>query len=397
MPAVDYPSRTPVRTPDPLNESRRRALNRLGETLNAMGLGAIGDIGSNAFTTVEKITWETTTDWDSAASESGVVHSDYAGGDRTSERVRIGYEPEDPGGTNLRAYYPSDDDGGSTINDVTGNGYDGTYTGPSLGNTGVYNSTAPTYDGTDDYADLPSGVTVTGSTNRTISVWYSSTDDSTDGGLFQFGSGGTDGEDYSLRSYSSNTDTWRIQYWGSPDTDVTLSGSFDGNLHHFVLRTDASNGETWLYYDGSLVSNHTHSPLSTATGYSRIAFWEDAYFPGTVDELQVYDRLLTDSEAKALYRGGRTNTLTGATKTLSTASTPDFVDLNYSLNGETARLVAIGSPGTADEETQSVTLDGATGYTLSWTNSHTDFRVRLELETATPTATPVINSVTLQA
>jgi len=101
-----------------------------------------------------ELTWDVAADWDAAQSESRVVHEntgDYAGGS-----VQLGY----PGAlgslsTGLVAHYPLHEDSGSTVVDASGNGRDGTYNGPTLGKTGLLNATAPDWDGTDDYADMP--------------------------------------------------------------------------------------------------------------------------------------------------------------------------------------------------------------------------------------------------
>jgi len=53
----------------------------------------------------------------------------------------------------------------------------------------------------------------------------------------------------------------------------------------------------------------------------------------------------------------------------------NLTNLAYARNGETISVTVVGSPGTADEEQNTVTLAGDTEYTLSWGQPHTDFRV----------------------
>jgi hypothetical protein len=375
--------------------TRRRALQERLPVLTAMPLTPIGDIGVAALSdnTVQDLTWETAADWDSGVSESGVMHATYPGGDTDAAQLQVGYSASDEGGTSLKAFWPADEDSGSTANDVSGNGYDGTINA-NPGVTGVFGSTA--MDTSTDSVSLPDTAIITGENPRTASIWYKSSDDSTNGGLFHFGQTGSDGYDFSLRSNASVTDGWRIQYWGSQDIDFTQSGSFDGNWHHFIHVYD-SGGNTRIYYDGTEIVNQSTGSLNTQVNSAFMGEWNNNndVFPGTVDALRWYSRGLSASEAKALYRKGRGNTHTTGTKSTDSPIQPDLVNLDYTLNGESCQLTVIGSPGTASEETVTQSLDGSTSYTLLWSNSHTDFRIKTRMTPSLATATPVMRSMTL--
>lgn len=85
-------------------------------------------------------------------------------------------------------------------------------------------------------------------------------------------------------------------------------------------------------------------------------------------------------------------------KSFSNSQTPDLQNLDYDLNGSDATLTVYGSPGTASEETNQVTLDGSTSYSLSWSSSHTDFKVRPDMTSRgrAPSNKPVVRSVELK-
>lgn len=84
-------------------------------------------------------------------------------------------------------------------------------------------------------------------------------------------------------------------------------------------------------------------------------------------------------------------------KTIGSSSTPSFVELSYNLNSN-GRIVltAIGSPGTDSEESISQELDGASEYSLSWSNSHSDFRVLIEMYSNDRSTSPSLSSVSLE-
>jgi len=160
----------------------------------------------------------------------------------------------------------------------------------------------------------------------------------------------------------------------------------------------------YVYYDGTLLGSVTNS--QTVNDDSGGLSWgqeQDTVLGGynagqSIDgemaELRMYSGAASETQVlNHLYIADSSFLQTGA-KSYSRARQPDFEDLSYTLNGETARLVAIGDPAGTSEE-QSVTLDGDDSYALSWNGSYSDFAVRIELETADVTVTPIIDSVSL--
>jgi len=388
MSVVEYPSRTP----DPLQRSRRSALDRLG-AIKAMGLGAIGDIGSNAFGTVQTLTWSTATEWDNAVDEAGVVHEIY--GDRTDDAaIELGYPTSDRGGASLQSYYPFDEDSGSTANDVV-SGYDGGINGPTIGVTGLHGTTAYSFDGSDDGVDLSSNSSqfeLTGGQSVTATAWVKTTTTTSSHEVI-FGARDD--------SYTNNR-LWKIEHNGTNTTgrlrfelDALDAGKGieggsinDGNWHHVAGVYDGAT--MYAYVDGTEVNSSSLSSYNDLTGLSAAGIGYDAYgdreyYPGDIEDVRYYPgRGLSASEIQALYDAGTGGYLETATKSFSTAQTPDLQNLDYDLNAGSIDLDVIGSPGTASEEVVTQTLDGSTGYTLTWSNSHTDFRVKPNVSTTNP-------------
>jgi len=90
-----------------------------------------------------------------------------------------------------------------------------------------------------------------------------------------------------------------------------------------------------------------------------------------------------------------TGNLLTATKSYPTDVKPDLRSLEYSLNGGSIELTVIGSPETASEEQVSQSLGGANEYDLSWTESHSDFRVKILL-TKSGSNTPRFSGLALK-
>lgn len=97
-----------------------------------MGLETIGDIANAAVTDNSPggstLSWSTASDWDSAQSESGTVHESVTNTDYNDEStIEHGYSIENASG--LLAYYPLQEQSGTTAYEASGNEQNGVYNG----------------------------------------------------------------------------------------------------------------------------------------------------------------------------------------------------------------------------------------------------------------------------
>ena len=159
----------------------------------------------------------------------------------------------------LVAHYSFDD---GTAAEDSDSSLDGTISGATA-TTGRDGSGALAFDGTDDYVEFPSAVTVDilGSNPRSICLWALIEDFGSSGGLFDYGTH-ENSENFGFRP--ADTDgSLKIIIWHH-DAEVALSGSDDGDWHHYCLTYD---GSAWvLYFDGSQAATDT---LALDTGSKR--------------------------------------------------------------------------------------------------------------------------------
>jgi len=167
-------------------------------------------------------------------------------------------------------------------------------------NTGIYATTNEEayfeFDGSGDYLELGNEVQIDGNMPRTIEAW-AYTESFNNGGIFQAGTTGTVGKDFSLRTMNNQDNRWRVQQWGGGyDFDVTLPNSKD-SWHHFCLTYDGAVSR--LYYDGELVAENT-ATLNTGDFPLRIGRWNNNnYFDGKIDEVRVWNTALEEADIKA--------------------------------------------------------------------------------------------------
>jgi len=397
---VEYPSRTPARTPGPLQRSRSRALNRLG-AITAMGLGAIGDIGSASFGTVETLTWSTATEWDNAVSEAGIAHEDVTNTDyNDASVVRQGYSYQNPlHDADLSLFAPMDEDSGSTSYDFSGNNRDGSINGATIGVSEILGTTGYDLDGTDDYIDWgdmselqsPSAVTVATFINPDTTSY-------SDRGSLVY-KGGSGDDNFGL--WIDGNLTWYADSGGGSQTTTSIS---TGTWTMIVAVFDGGNQNNILYKNGTQVdsANTSSGTLDSNTNpvvFGRRGDRNERYYDGQAGITWIWNRVLTSSEISTLWDVTRGGNLTSATKSFSSSTQPDLVNLDYTLNAGTLSIDVIGSPGTADEEIQnSGNLDGTqTAASLTWNSGHTDFRVKPLFDTSGGSDSPAtVNRIALQ-
>ncbi|EGB03393.1 hypothetical protein AURANDRAFT_68050 [Aureococcus anophagefferens] len=204
----------------------------------------------------------------------------------------------------LVAHYGfNDQDAADDHDDV--NDYDGTIGGATFAN-GRDGSVALTFDGTDDYVSMPSSLTMTliGSAARTVCLWAKIAD--FDGGtLFSYDSN-LDGMRFGFSTGTAAGEFALLGYGDAYDFDVTVSGTDDGEWHHYCNTYDMVDWR--LYVDGALVKTQTvvlNTGSANAFQVGRRS--EDGsykhFFSGTMDELSIWSSALSLSNVKELYSG----------------------------------------------------------------------------------------------
>ena len=148
--------------------------------LKATGFGVtLSALASTDYSSVasaqenSSLDWSAASDWDSAQSEAGIVHESVTNTDHQDATIiKQGYSIEAPPlSSNLVAYWPLHEDSGTTTYDFSGNSNNGTVNGPTVGVGAPLETTAYSFDGTDDYVNIPNIPLSSGST-RSINVWF---------------------------------------------------------------------------------------------------------------------------------------------------------------------------------------------------------------------------------
>jgi len=203
--------------------------------------------------------------------------------------------------TNIAALYAFD----GNVYDTSGNGNDGTANGTLAYITGKVGTYAAQFNGANSWVSIPVSI---GSTNITIAMWINTTDASgLVGDQWYSDHGLVDGEvTGTVNDFGTALGGGKFKLGiGNPDTTLTSSTSInDGTWHHVAGIWNSGSGLMQVFVDGALDSsnigpkgsrNAVTNNLNIGNGHNG-----GRYYSGALDDVQLYNRILTPAEIGAL-------------------------------------------------------------------------------------------------
>jgi len=317
--------------------------------------------------------WATDFDWNRNVSENGWVHNDtdIISADKFTE----GFEDGSLDGWNNL---------GSKTTADSNNAYSGAYSLYSGDYTG---GNAPVPFGT----WIPPGYSG-GQTPDEIEFWWKETTAQYGAGIRVMNSNGN--EEF---GFASDNPEWDASDGNSASGSLREVSSFSNDeydkwVHVRFHNLDWANGTFDLEIEDTTGSyaEYTEAGIPMRNGVDveqiRLEGQNQESWGDTTVEMW-YDDIRVQAAGGAFF--------TTYTQSFSEPCQPDLQNLDYTLNGATVDLNVIGSPGTADEEIQTATLDGSSGFVLAWGSNHQDFRIQAELVDANLPDQPTITRLEL--
>lgn len=258
------------------------------------------------------ITWDTASDWDAAASESGVVHESTANTDHNDAgSVKRGYSAASPYlGADLVGYWPFHEDSGTTAYDFSGNSNNGTISGATVGAAGLIDTTAYNFDGVDDAVNFGS---LSIADNVSVSVWFKlDALPSTEGNdHYLYSESPASGDFRFALQIDDASDRVRLIYGGS-DYSVIDTGSAvtTGTWYHVVGTHNPTDGAA-LYQDATLMNTGAANTWTSSTGDVMFGIMRSGggthFFNGSAIDARSYSSTLSSSDVQYLYDVVNTN------------------------------------------------------------------------------------------
>ncbi|HEY2479284.1 MAG TPA: LamG domain-containing protein [Solirubrobacterales bacterium] len=184
---------------------------------------------------------------------------------------------------------------GTTLEDLSGNGHTATIHGAEWTPHGRYGG-AMQFDGEDDYLSVPASSELDLTEELTLEAWIRPAE-------------APRWMDILMRENSGEPDhTYTLDtHWGNPYGDLSTNESLVEDeeaapLHawtHVAFTDDGAHDR--LYVDGVLVDTGPATPVANADGELKIGGDSTAteFFDGRIDEVRIYDRVLTGAEVAA--------------------------------------------------------------------------------------------------
>ncbi|MEW6096815.1 MAG: DUF2341 domain-containing protein [bacterium] len=214
----------------------------------------------------------------------------------------------------LKGAWNLDEGSGTTANDTSGNGNNGTLlpagTGPTW-TTGKFGN-ALSFDGTDDYVEFSdNSATDFGATDSfTFLLWVKTNQTpSWEARFITFRVGGSQPLiDIGVNSNGTfGLQRARSSSGSGDEVGLSTTNSYNnGQWHHFAVVRDVPADKFRLYVDANLDGekiDSTTGHFDTVT--KRLGFYYDGqYYNGLIDEVQIYKSALTAAEISDLYGTG---------------------------------------------------------------------------------------------
>jgi Concanavalin A-like lectin/glucanases superfamily/PA14 domain/Bacterial lectin/Bacterial Ig-like domain len=210
---------------------------------------------------------------------------------------------------NLNTWLRLDETTGTTITDFSGNGRNGTLAnGALLGYTGKVLRSVK-FDGVSGHVALQNGYSDF-SQGMTLALWANPTSSLTSWARFiEFGNGSDANNIIFSRNATSSDLTFEVRIGAPSAGQVTAPGALQLNQwQHFAVTMDGSRNVV-IYKNGVAVASGTLTGLPnnvtrTNCFVGRSNWAQDGYFQGRMDDVRVYNRVLSADAVLALASGG---------------------------------------------------------------------------------------------
>ncbi len=212
------------------------------------------------------------------------------------------------------AHWKLDECQGTTLNDSSGNNYSGTWSGSGgtqtsagtcttastawgNGESGKFNGSL-NFDGTDDRISIPGATNITVGNDITVSAWVKTTAYSQE--PFVSNRSGAGGRMY----FGLGLGKAFLYYSGASPAGVNGTARIDDNVWHHVVYV-RSGTTTTLYVDGKQDATATQTGVGAYADTMYVAHdvANNEYYPGQIDDIQIFNYALSADQIAKLYNG----------------------------------------------------------------------------------------------
>lgn len=266
-------------------------------------------------------------------------------------------------------YYSCDNDNtaGTTAIDSSGNINGSLNNGTVSGYSGIIGQSY-FYDNTNDNLNTNSNIGISGANTRTVNVWINISDGTAVDYVFCMGYTGVN------NWFAIYIDPSEVVQYSGYGSDFSTGASVTLNQWHMITATYTGT-HVRIYVDGNETPTSNQAKTLTTTAKplvigNRCDYDPGSYYPGTIDEIGVWNRTLNQTEITDLYNSGSGLTYPftgggGGSTDIDFTITDDWngssilsfavnitwantTEETYSTTNGTVSLVNVGNPGSLD-------------------------------------------------
>lgn len=226
----------------------------------------------------------------------------------------------------LVAYYPLNEDSGSTAYDASGNGNGLTINGATVGATGPLGTTGYSLDGTDDYLSGATFALDNTSGGVSFTAWlkpgFDTRQDEANHSPFRQKSGGSNNWGLSWSSAQLGSSVTGLAFeWSSSRIGYDFSTNYQGSWFFLAITASSSDPATGRIYVNGIKEKQADfgsGQTINATMDLEVGRWMDNtgdYFGGDMADVRFYDYALSPAEIQYLYDVATKGALTSDVRT----------------------------------------------------------------------------------
>ena len=210
----------------------------------------------------------------------------------------------------LMGYWNFDEGQGSVAYDLSGGGHDASIYGAVFTDDGISGS-ALSFDGVNDYVNTFLDVSWSDQLSSTISLWINPQSSTEFQGLLGKGAAGGYGSmNWEWGITQDDNTSFVFQYfdiYGRGEITSVVPITSLNQWHNFIITYNASSHQARFYLNGEFIESITNAdPLQDRTtpmliGHAYRTQGNNYYYNGLIDEVRVYNRPISESEARSLY------------------------------------------------------------------------------------------------
>jgi hypothetical protein len=205
----------------------------------------------------------------------------------------------------LIGYWPLNETSGSTAYDHSGNENHATSNGSTVGTSGILNSNAHDFNGSnDDYTQTDNNIGIGGTEPRSLSFWAKADSLPSEVSNAQHNvNWGSASSNDAFGFYVDPSDNIHFYAHGGSPNDYNTGATLDKNWHMWTVTYDSSTVKTYIGSyptPTSRVSRTLNTDASTPLILGSRPDITNSWY-GKISEVRIYNHVLTPSEIQYLY------------------------------------------------------------------------------------------------